>query len=336
MHHTYLSGITHSLKKHFEETASYVNDTFFKNKKIKKALDIGSNDGSQLEYYKDLGFEVVGVEPSSNIAAIANKRNIFTICDFFNLSLAQKINCKFDVINASGVFFHLEELHSVTEGIKSCLNEDGIFVVQFIYMKKIVENIAFDQIYHEHLLYYTLSTLNKLLNIYDLELFDACLSNIHGGSIIGFVSHKNRKKITARLEKLYQMEEQSNINNYETYVTFARNVALVKEKNLNFLHECKQKKKKVFGRGAPVKGNTLLNYLKIDTSLISFLVEKNELRKGMYSPGMHIPILLEKDIFSPPDVYYVLAWNFKNEILKNNKQLIEKGVKFYFPIEVRN
>ena len=329
--HTYLSGITKSLKLHFDEVAKDVDKNFNKDKNFKNVLDIGSNDGTQLQSYKNLGYEVLGVEASKTVSEIANLKNILTICKFFNLLTAKEINKKFDVINASGVFFHLEELHSVTDGIKYALKDDGVFVVQFMYMKNIMENIAFDQIYHEHLLYYTLKTIDILLNRHGLELFDAYFSSIHGGSIIGFAAHKNKKEKSKRLLELIKKEEESRCNEYESYINFAKKIDKLKEENLRFLNDRKSKGKMIYGMGAPVKGNTLLNYFGISKDLITYLVEKNPLRENLFSPGSHIPIVMEEKI-SPPDVYYVLAWNFKKEILKNNEHLIKKGVEFYFPI----
>ena len=199
-------------------------------------------------------------------------------------------------------------------------------------MKSIMENTAFDQIYHEHLLYYTLKTIDRLLNRHGLALFDAYLSPIHGGSIIGFVSHQGKRLPTERLLKMKADEERSGCNTFAAYVEFAKQIELLKEKNLHFLSAKKKEGKKIYGLGAPVKGNTLLNYFGIGKDTLDFLIEKNELRRGLYSPGKHIPILIEKELSSPPDVYYVLAWNFKTEILKNNQALIEKGVEFYFPV----
>jgi hypothetical protein len=331
--HTYLSGITKSLYDHFYNTAKAVDDTFFKDKKDKNVLDIGSNDGTQLKAYKELGFNTLGVESSSRIALMANAQEIPTIHAFFNEDTAHLINKKFHVINASGVFFHLEELHSVTRGIKFLLDENGVFVVQFLYMKSIMENGAFDQIYHEHLLYYTLKTINTLLNIHDLEIFDAYLSPIHGGSIIAYATHKGSKPPSLKLQNMLLEEDLSGCNNKEAYLEFAKRIENIKETNLLFLHKCKQEGKTIYGMGAPVKGNTLLNYFGIDSNLLEFLVEKNPLRKGLYSPGMHIPIVLESELKNPPNVYYVLAWNFKNEILKNNQRLIQEGVEFYFPVD---
>ncbi len=200
--HTYLSGVTKSLSQHFKTVAEEVDQRFFQDTPQKSVLDIGSNDGTQLKHFQALGYEVLGVESSVTTAKIANEAGVPTLNDFFNLEVVKRLDRKFNVINAAGVFFHLEELHSVTEGIREALTDDGVFVVQFLYMKRIVENLAFDQIYHEHLLYYNLKTVETLLNRHGLALFDAYLSPIHGGSMIGFVTHKGKKEPTERLQTL--------------------------------------------------------------------------------------------------------------------------------------
>lgn len=330
--HTYLSGVTRSLNDHFQSVAEYVDSNFFKHLNAKSVLDIGSNDGTQLKKYKKLGYEVLGVESSRKISSIACINGIPTINEFFNESLASSFNKKFNVINASGVFFHLEELHSVTEGIKKVLENDGVFVVQFLYMKKILENLAFDQIYHEHLLYYNLSPIEVLLSRHGLSMFDAYISPIHGGSVIGFITHKDRLPKSDRLKRLLKQEEDEGCNKIDSYRRFARDVQELKAVNLRYLETAKKNGKTIFGFGAPVKGNTLLNYFDIGIEILDCLVEKNELRTGLYSPGKHIPIVIERDVLNPPNIYYVLAWNFKKEILKNNQDLLERGVEFYFPI----
>lgn len=330
--HTYLSGMTKTLCTHFDETAQLLDATFFASRGKKRALDIGSNDGSQLQSYKRLGYDVLGVESSLQTAAIANTNGIPTLQAFFNEQTAKGIGGRFDVINASGVFFHLEELHSVTDGIKMLLGDDGVFSVQFLYIKNIFENSAFDQIYHEHLLYYSLKTLSHLLGLHALELFDAYHSPIHGGSIIAYVGHPGKHAKTERLIALLEQEETAQVNEYQTYLDFAASLAAMKEENLSYLEQKKREGKTIYGMGAPVKGNTLLNYFGIGKQYLDCLVEKNRLRKDLFSPGMHLPIVIEEELSQPPDVYYVLAWNFKNEILKRNAHLIDQGVEFYFPV----
>lgn len=333
--HTYLSGVTKALSSHFRGIAKEVNERFNPAHETKSILDIGSNDGTQLKHFIDLGWNVLGVESSTVTAEIANTSGVKTLNTFFNAETISLLDRKFDVINAAGVFFHLEELHSVTEGIKAGLNEDGVFVVQFLYVKSIMENDAFDQIYHEHLLYYTLKTLQTLLKRHRLELFDAYLAPIHGGQMIGFVGHPGRREKSQRLRDLEKSENESGCNAIEAYKAFAKRIELMRKKNQAYLNKAKKDGKKVFGMGAPVKGNTLLNYFGVGPDLIECLLEKNTLRRDLFSPGMHIPIVMEDEVDVIPDIYYVLAWNFKKEILENNKKLVDQGVEFFFPVDPR-
>lgn len=330
--HTYLSGITKSLSDHFAAVAKEVDQVFFSGQKEKSVLDIGSNDGTQLKHFQNLGYDVLGVESSKRTALIANANGVPTVNEFFNLDCMKQIGRKFDVFNASGVFFHLEELHSVCEAIQYGLKENGVFVVQFLYIKSIIENLAFDQIYHEHLLYYSLETIQTLLNLHGLEVFDAQLKQIHGGSVIAYVGHKGVYEKTDRYLEMVKEEERICLNSIETYQKFAINIENMKKENVAYLQRQKAAHKKIYGFGAPVKGNTLLNYFDIGPEILDCLVEKNALRKGLFSPGKHIPIVLEDELEELPDLYYVLAWNFKDEILRNNQSLIQQGVEFYFPV----
>lgn len=327
--HTYLSGTTRTLPAFFEKIAKRVDERFFSGKRFKSVLDIGSNDGTQLKSYQKLGYDVLGVESAKKIANIAQINGIPTLNEFYNLKTAHGIGKQFDLINASGVFFHLEELHSVTDAIRFSLKENGVFIVQFLYMKTIMENVAFDQIYHEHLLYYTLETLDRLLQLHGLELFDAEWFPVHGGSIVGYIGHQGKRQTSAMLSQLKEQERISGCNELAAYRQLAMDTEASKEKNERFFE--KNRGKRVYGMGAPVKGNTLLNYFCIGSDRLECLVEKNELRRNLFSPGMHLPIRMENEI-EPPDIYYVLAWNFKNEILQNNRQLMRLGVEFYFPI----
>jgi SAM-dependent methyltransferase len=331
--HTYLSGVTRSLSEHFRGVALDVDRRLGPNGRRKSVLDVGSNDGTQLKHFQALGYDVLGVESSRTTARLANQSGVETLQAFFNLDLARQINRKFDCVNAAGVFFHLEELHSAAEGIRHLLADDGIFVVQFLYMKRIVENLAFDQIYHEHLLYYNLKNIETLLNRHGMAMFDAYLAPIHGGSMIAFVGHQGRQVPSTRLAELRLAEESAGSNELTTYRRFAGRIDQMKQRDVAFLDQARQQGKTVFGMGAPVKGNTLLNYFHLGPRHLECLVEKNRLRRGLYSPGMHIPVVMEDELPRPPDVYYVLAWNFKKEILANNRPLVDQGVEFYFPVD---
>ena len=329
--HTYRSGTTKSLRAHFKEIATKVHlleqRTGIENMRV---LDIGSNDGTQLQCFKDLRWQVLGVESCVGAAADANAAGIETLNAFFDLETAKTIGLQFDVINAAGVFFHLEDLHSVCDGVRYALKPDGVFVIQFIYAKSMMANGAFDQIYHEHLLYYTLKTVGALLALHGLQPFDAFLSPIHGGSIIAFAGHMGRKPATTRLNNLWADEHNSGCNDRTAWEYFARGIADAKERNLAKLAQWKNEGKRVYGMGAAVKTNTLLNTFGIKNDLIQYLAERNPLRKGLYSPGSHIEIVMEDEI-EPPDVWFVGAWNFRKEILERNKN---SKAEFYFPIVV--
>lgn len=330
--HTYLSGMTGTLSAHFGKIAQWFDNTYFSAHNRKRVLDIGSNDGTFLKHFLNLGWSALGVEPAQKPAAISQQSGVQTLHAFYNEECQASIGDSFELINASGVFFHLEELHSVTRGVKAGLASDGIFVVQFLYMKSILQNLAFDQIYHEHLLYYTLETLSGLLSIHDLEIFDAYLDPIHGGSIIASVGHPGKRAKTDRLLSLLESERQSSCNEIETFHEFDKRVKRFKTSELESFYNWKAARKRVFGLGAPVKGNTLLNYLGVRSDAIEVLVEKNALRRGLYAPGSHIPVVVEDEFSDVPDVYYVLAWNFKEEILRRYAPLIERGVHFHFPV----
>lgn len=330
--HTYLSGVTQSLSDHFRNVAQDVDTRFFRTVPNKCVLDIGSNDGTQLKHFQALGYEVLGVDPCRTAARIANAHGISTVCDFFDLDVATRLGRRFHAINAAGVLFHLEQLHSVIDGIRAALRDDGVLTIQFLYMKRIVENLAFDQIYHEHLLYYNLQTLGLLLAMYELEIFDAYVASIHGGSVIAFATHRGRRPLSSRLGVLLQAENELGSNKISTYREFTRRIEIMKVENLNYLETAKRLGKRVFGLGAPAKGNTLLNYFGIGTNYLDCLVERNVLRKGLYSPGMHIPIRIETEVDTSPDIYYVLAWNFKDEILSRYRELVTRGTEFYFPV----
>ncbi len=331
--HTYLSGITQSLSDHFKWVAAQADSRLTTSNRPRTVLDIGSNDGTQLKHFRDLGYDVLGVESSRTTAKIAVEAGINTVNTFFNEASAAEIGRTFDVINAAGVFFHLEELHSVTEAIRTSLQRDGVFVVQFLYMKRIMEICAFDQIYHEHLLYYTLQTIQEVLGRHGLELFDATLRPIHGGSIVAFATHQGARPQSAELKALLAAEAASGCNKIGAYQALARRIERLKIENIAYLERVRSQGKSVYGMGAPVKGNTLINYFGLDKRHLDCLVERNTLRKGLFSPGAHLPILIESELPAPPDVYYVLAWNFKREILARNQDLLGRGVEFYFPID---
>ena len=194
--HTYLSGMTKTMYQHFKKISKNVVDNIINDKGL--VVDIGSNDGTLLQTYKDLGMEVLGVEPGLEPSQIALKNGIPTQKRFFDFECASDIlseNGKALVISAANVFYHVEDLHSIVKGIKHLLDSNGVFVVQASYLPNLIEKNAFDIMYHEHLLYYRLENLNYLFSLYDMEVFNYEMASVHGGSIIAYVGHKNSRTV---------------------------------------------------------------------------------------------------------------------------------------------
>ena len=330
--HDYLSGMTQTLLDHFYDVAKEVSEQIDL-QPDDLVVDIGGNDGSQLIQYQKLGFSnVVNVESSKGTAKISSDSGVTTINNYFDEECAtQHFGTKpVRVYNASGVFFHLEELHSVIRGIKNTLSSDGVLVVQFMYAGAMLENNNFDTIYHEHLCYYTLETLGSLLSPYGLEIFDAHYSDIHSGSIIAKITHASGplNSPTDRYQDL--VEKDKKYNEDHTLTVFADKIRSTQESLGIFLKQLKQEGKTVYAYGAPAKGNTLLNYYGIDSSLVQKAVEISPLKIGKYLPGSHIPIVKETNE-DTPDYYLLLSHNFADELIAKNKSLIDKGVKFIIP-----
>jgi len=330
--HTYVSSTTKTLSKHFLEL-SEENKNQFNLTENDLILDIGGNDGTQLKQYQSIGLtNVLNVESADNISELSTKNGVRTINDFFNEKVVdEQIGEKsVSLVNASGVFFHLEELHSVIRGIKKCLKDNGVFVVQFMYAGTMVEKLNFDGIYHEHLCYYTLDSLSNLLSPYGLRIFDSYYNEIHSGSIIAKVC-KNDAEYDQTSRHINTLKEDKKYDK-NNFLKFANIVKSKKEDLKNLLTELKDKNPsaKIYAYGAPAKGNTLLNYFGIDNTLIDKCVEVNDLKVGLYLPKSHIPIVKET-VNDVPDYYLLLSHNFADEIIEKNKPLIENGVKFIIP-----
>ena len=329
--HCYLSGMTQTLIDHFYEVAKE-NVSQFDLISTDLVVDIGGNDGSQLMQYQKLGIHnVLNVECAQRVSDISQKNGVLTVNEYYNRALVERTIGKkvVKLYNASGVFFHLEELHSVIDGIKYSLREDGALIIQFMYAGTMIEKLNFDTIYHEHLCYYTLHSLNNLLAPYDLKIFDAYYSEIHSGSIVAKITHTG-SWLDVETERYRELLEKDKEYSIDAFKNFAQTIESQKGNLRATLQGLKDDGKTIYAYGAPAKGNTLLNYFGIDKSLVDKAVEINELKVGNYLPQSHIPITLE-DKNDLPDYYLLLSHNFADEIIKKNKDIIAKGVKFIIP-----
>lgn len=332
LQHDYVSGTTKTLREHFYTLAKENVEQFGLSGKD-LIIDIGGNDGTQLFQYKMNGLEnVINVESASNIAKMSEEVGIPTINAFFNEELVYK---RFrpgvaSLINASGVFFHLEELDSVIRAIKYLLMSEGIFIVQFMYAPQMIRNKTFDMIYHEHLLYYTLKSLENLLRPYGLEVFDAYESDIHSGSVIAKISHVTSKEAANKTQRYLDLKAKDDQFKLDDFKAFGKEIVAKKGQLKRFLKKLKSQGKSIYAYGAPAKGNTLLQYFDIGPDLVTKAVEVNPLKIGKCTPVTHIPIIKESYL-DVPDYYLLLSHNFQTEILERNKDLIDKGLKFIVP-----
>ena len=335
--HTYVSGTTKTLANHFFNLA-LENKYQFNLQSDDLIVDIGGNDGTQLLQYSKLGFSnLLNVESASNIADIATRRGVNTVCNFFNEEFVDKLqlanpqrDVKAKLINASGVFFHLEELHSVCKGVQKLLDDEGVFVVQFMYLKDIVDHKAFDAIYHEHLCYYTLKSLQYLMSMFDMVLLDAFKSPIHGGSMMAKFVKKISHKAELETHRAWSLRTNEEVLDETALSKFSYEIEKHKTKIHDILVDLKKQGRRIYGYGAPASGTTLLNYCDIDNSILEKLVEVNRLKLGLISPGTNIPIVLE-DESDLPDVYFVLAYKFVDEFFQKQSHLLDK-VTFIVPL----
>lgn len=329
----YVSGTTKTLPSHFAETSErLVKGYGFGPDSL--VVDIGSNDGTWLKQYAPFGLRVLGVEAAANVAQLANDAGVHTWNRFFNADTATDIveqEGKADLITASGVFFHLEELHSVCDGIKLLLSDNGVFCVQAIYLGGMIENTAFDQVYHEHLCYYTLRSLKELLGRHGLEVFEVSVVSIHGGSLEAHVGHKGARPIGESVQKMEADEAAKKLGELETYEAFADHVWSLRDALVALLREYRADGKRVFCYGAPAKGSTLLNSFGIGTDMVELAVEKAPLKFDHLIPGVRIPIVDEATV-EKPDAYLVLSWNFLAEFILKERSYLEAGGEFIVPV----
>lgn len=329
----YVSGTTEALRAHFRDSTGRLVGAL-KLKVGDLVIDIGSNDGTWLACYKKYGLKAVGVEPAKNLAKLAAAIGVETINRFFNVEVAREIIATWGyprLVTAAGVFFHLEELHSVTQGIAELCAKNGIFCVQAIYLGEILRQTQFDNIYHEHLTYWSLKSLDKLFDLHNLEVIAAREIPIHGGSLELLVALKGAYVVEPSVEALRSAEAKAGVADLKTYQDFAKRVWRIKEELLDLLRRYEVGSKTVYAFGAPAKGATLLNSFGITAKAIPYAVERNPLKFGRYIPGARIPIVDEKMV-EEPDAYLVLPWNFLREFLIRKKDYILGGGAFIVPV----
>jgi SAM-dependent methyltransferase len=335
-HYLYVTSTSRTFREHFTKMAEDIATDFTLGKNS-LVVDIGSNDGLLLKGFKRFGSTVVGIEPALNIAELANKGGIETINAFFDEQTVKGIltrHDKADVVTATNVFAHIPDINEVTNNVKALLKDSGIFVIEVQYLMDTVQATTFDNMYHEHLYYYSLTSLKNLFKRHAMEIFDVKHVDSHGGSLRVFIQNKSGSyKIKESVPKLLENEEKIGVNDIAFYHNFSQRVLDVKKMLVEHIKALKRQGKHIVGYGAPAKSTTLLNFCGITSREIDYIVEDNPLKIGRYSPGTHIPIVsstsLEK---GAPDYILILAWNFADEIIEKAKKHCSKDVKFITPL----
>ena len=333
--YSYDGSATATLKNHHISMANQICDRF-KLKEKSLAIDIGSNAGVLLTGFRDRNMKVLGIDPSVNVANIARSKGIQVIGEFFSSKLAKKIreeHGEVSVITGTNVFAHIDDLDDFFKAAEILLSNDGIIVIEAPYLITLLDNLEYDTIYHEHLSYISLKPLKEFCKKIDMDIFDAELNNIHGGSLRFFIGRKGIRDISKNIETLLKLEEEKRIYKKERLEKFSNDVKEQKKELNMLLWKLKREGKKIVGISAPAKGNALTNYCKIGTDLLDYITEKSPLKIGKFTPGMHIPILSDSKLLEDkPDYGLILAWNFADEIIKNNEQFRKNGGKFIIPI----
>ena len=295
-------------------------------------IDIGSNDGNLLNNFKD-NHRVLGITPE-NIGKIAIRKGINTLQRYFDKATSDLVLKKFGkakIITATNVFAHIENVNLLMKNLLKILKNDGIFICESHYLVSLINSIQYDAIYHEHLRYYSLTSLKYLFNKYGMEIIDAKKINTHGGSIRVYAARKKRFEIHKSVTKILNFEKK--FLNWKTFINFKKNVVQSKLNLYSILKKLKNKNKKIYGIGAPSRASTLINYVGLDENIIDCVLEiEGSYKIGSYIPGKKIPILSEKKLYNdPPDFVILFSWHIASELKFNLRKKGFKG-KFIIPL----
>jgi len=320
----YTSSTSKSFREHFIVAAKkYVSD-FKLSKKNSYIIDIGSNDGVALKPFKELGFKkILGVEPAKNLAKIANKEKIKTFNGFLNKKNLLKIKKNADLILASNVFAHSDDLKSMAECMLEMVKTNGNIIIEVQYLLNTLEDVTFDNIYHEHYNYWSLTSLVNFFKQFKAIIYKVEKINTHGGSIRVYIKKNVKTKIEKSVKKLLKEEETYGIKNYKTYQKFAKKVYKIRDNVRKNISNIKNKNNLVIGYGSPAKATTALNFFGISDE-IKYIIEDNKLKHGKFLPGMKIPIVSKYKNKQKADCAIILAWNFFDDIKKNNSHIASK------------
>ena len=317
----YTSSTSGSFRKHFEDAAKQYVKQFRLSSKKSYIIDIGSNDGVALKPFKDLGFKnILGVEPAKNLSQLANKKGIKTVNCFLSLNNLKKFKKNADLILASNVFAHSDNLKEMADCMLRLLSNKGNIVIEVQYLLNTLQDLTFDNIYHEHYNYWSLTSLVNFFDQFKAKIVKAERINTHGGSLRIFIKKDKNAKIDRSVNSFLKEEEKFGLKKYKTYQEFGKKIYKIKKNVMKNIKKLKNGNKKIIGYGSPAKATTALNFFGVSEE-IDFIVEDNKLKHGKYVPGVKIPIVSKDKVSGNNNTVLVLAWNFFEDIKKNNYQL---------------
>jgi len=330
----YFSSTSKSLIEYFGKTAKYLAKKLGLNKKS-LVLEIASNDGILLAFFKQMGIGILGIDPAVNVARVANKKGIKTIPEFFNYRFAKKLKAKkveADLVYGANVLAHVPKIVDFAKGVNTVLKPKGTAIFEFPYLKGLLEG-KFDIIYHEHVFYYSLIALKNLFIKANLEIYNVELTKAQGGSLRIYVCHKQAFPIRKSVFKLVEVEQKMGFDKINTYKRMNRNVKKLKRDLIARLKKIKREGKTIAAYSAPAKGNILLNYFGVNNNFLEYIVDKAKEKQGLYTPGTHMLVYPPEKIAEQiPDYLLVLCWNITDEIVKQLSWYKRKGGKFLIPV----
>jgi SAM-dependent methyltransferase len=331
--YVYLSSFSETMLQHAQAIASALIGS--KNLDAQSlVVEVASNDGYLLQYYQQKGVPVLGVEPATNIARVAEQRGIPTVCDFFSETLAERLKgdgFHADVIHANNVLAHVPDLNGFVRGLRQLLKRDGVVVVEVPYVYEMITHCEFDTVYHEHLSYFSLTALNELFTRNELAIQRIERLAIHGGTLRLYAGHAAEQDHS--VTELLSDEQRRGLLDFEFYKGFGERVEWLRDELVSLLHALKERGSRIAAYGASAKGATLLNYCRLGREVLDYVVDRSTVKQGRYTPGTHLKIYApEKLLEDVPDYVLLLTWNFAGEIYEQQVEYRKRGGRFIVPV----